>query len=1327
MEVDAGAQLLRARLVCEQVLKTYFGSIKSLKCNVGPTDEAVATDANDIREIHAGWKINVKYTEAQNDARFDRVWRKIIDLIDSLSGGSDCVNASVTLGVVGEIPHIRDLPDSVVTEAMLPNFKILEGVKSDYKTRNVEVRNDHTPEGKVSVPLASYVHGRALRELNPKFLTNPYLMILSILECFNSVKEIYPYLFTDCSLFQAFKNHLNKVALRGDTYHSILRLSNKRVVSWGEDAYFLKRCSVFLNFTAQLIAQSEYIKMNPLYLPVLNEVACYMFSSPLMNTAKFKRHHSTILLNSYFCTRKMKPRFSIFTIGGEPIKHERFGEAYVHRHPMYDYSPEDSTLVNRTYTKHHICTGCNREPNLWKVFEIKRKRHAEGVAGLAALGLSKTRDFAQRMAVCPENAFGLLTSVAWNALIGMSGFSTSDATIGTANKVAEMAEYNIKSTSPGWLKDDDDVKIRDNIQARIRRSFFDLTRIAVDNGFYPRAERFRETIPNILTGKSAGIGTLKFTVNGRQISVTDKKSWALVMGNKITNLDSSEFNTSSFKDWMVYYASYGGDPTRIKGSPLRLQEHPLVQMSIALREVPGARDPRYVYMQPVGLYLIERALFAWVEMTNTRPKTKHAFNKWSNAVDQGNTSVAPNLQDTDDFLCGPVMASADPNRLMFCIDYSAYDQGETWRKVLYYAMSGMADYFKIGPQWFKDTYLLIDNKPSSLHDALAFYIQTIAGRYFNITMMPSVIEILVDFLTSGAYFTFATNTEVNEDVTQEMEEYIASLVALFTGFNDTCIAGDDNIFSVDISALTKEDIVVMKNAISKVANAIGFKENVDKTDLSLNTAEMAKIFMYLGMVARIGSVQLFESEKESRATTVFESIRGFHQLVKIFMLRYPADTQLLSFVALVMGTVTGQLDTVDKKLTNTREILIMDPYIQVIPSSIGCGCGATMTGVMNNELLYHYYSAHQQEFLCYCDLASKIKFQRLDTQQKSLVNSIMGKIRNEETLPVTLPNGKVILEGMRGAKDLLAVHTQKLNESISANAKLLEMNIRIPKNMTIATATQSYIEQITASLEIDATVLKSDSAAFIANIESYLIDRARAKQMIGRLQPLMMNVYMQATNVPVEPPKEMRVTRYPTVSNGLFRVLGFMSDRHSKLAPKNPALLSSIIVILNAARHETVISSNVVEETFLDLILDVITSVPKGASSLYSILTLMLQTMFGKLVNEHKYVMDLLRTINSNQVVQIPYSLSGSFLVYLDLEPMERTEYLQIPARSVYHMHYTHMGTTIFLSRIAAGITPSVVALNNLDMLRKDITLMPIARAYSIKSTYPSHEYVAYE
>ncbi|AVK59488.1 RNA-directed RNA polymerase [Nephila clavipes virus 6] len=1331
MEYSIESRFCLWRQVCEKTLTTYFGNATPVMCKIKHSARKQNAEFIMPESTQAGWKIKSIYNIAEKEKRFDILWKDIIRMIDEISSWGYTNATSVSLALVDAIPHISTLGQSITTEAILPNFTELRDGIIDHETGKIKVRNDHSKDKFVEYSLGAYVRRRATQELYPKFITNPYMLLHAMLSLFIEFRDDYSFLFCDSSLLQALKNHILKWAISSNgKIESPVRITGNnpiRIVSWGTDAYFLKRMSVVLNYLVTLVAEAEFIRLYPKYTSVLTQVACYLFKSPLMHTKDFKTPHSAVLLNSFYVTRKMRPHFLRFDDSKTKITHERFGTAYIHSHPRYpEYSPADSTKLNRTFSEHIECVGCDSESSMEKVVNIKKERFNTAISDLRKLRMPEVLDFAMRFSVDPECNFGAMALMAWNHLIGMAGFSTSDAAIDITKKLEEMREWNKKTDSTDYIDNKRDLLSRANVQRNIRRAVYSLTKNAFDQGLYFRANRFKEIVPNLLTGKSAGLGTLSFNIGGKVVKVTDKKSWALIEGLRILRFSTEDAGTSSYDDWRRYFMSMGRDPDKVRIKPTLIAHHPLRQRNIAVRNVPAGRAARAVYMQTIFEYILERLIFAFIELTNRRPQGERAFNKWTNDVDQGNVNVAPNLQDTDDFLAGVIMASADPSRLILCIDYDAYDQGQTYEKILKHVFLGIRDYLEAGPEWLKETYATIDDQSANFYDLFRFYVNNVIQRWFHISRFPEVSEFLVDFLTSGAYWTFGINTTNNEMVTKEMEERACEEIQSFHTFDDVAIAGDDQAATTDLTALSSDDVSQLRGVVSSVAHAIGFKENKDKTDMSVHKAEMAKIFFYRGTTIRIGSVQLFESEKASQASTIFETVRGFHQLVKIFMYRYPADTRLLASIGIITGTIACQLDAVDKRETQERQVIVLDPYIQIVPSSFGVGCGATLTGFQNNELVYHFYSAHREMFLAYVDLASQIRFKKLEGEQRKLVDTIFGKIQHEETITVFRPDGTEIFDGMRGARDMLSVNKKKLEQSAVANRELLRMKIKVPKNMLLENATKSFVEQITATMNLDPVRLRGDSSDLLLNLESYVMDADHGYTLVCSQQPLLQGMSLQATSNPVMP-RKYTLSRYPTVSTGLREIQKYVGDRHNVQPPKNPALLTAIRNALAAGRRETVISPNITEETFLDIILDIITSVRYQNINLYDIIRNIIRVFFGILIDERKYVDALLYTINSNQVSAIPYSLSGSFMVYLDVNYFPHSDYIYIPAKSVYKMHYTYIAATLFMSRLADGYPATKVALNNDDLLRKDTRLMPISKAYDVKAQFPSHGFAAFE
>lgn len=1169
-----------------------------------------------------------------------------------------------------EIPLWYELQSysEIPTKSELPVFCLIKNAK-DIKELTKEslqepqmrvfVRNDHTTTGLVEVDFFQYLMNRAKAEMNPNFLTNYHYLLYSAIKV---IRDHYNR--TPLALYLLYKWML-KYGHDGKQYVNPVRLSGTSIQSFGTDSYFLKRISIVLNACVLYISFSHYCSYMPEYLDVIDEVSTYLFYNPIANIRSFKKLHSAISLN-----------FGLLPLGHELLSglSELGRDMFIHAHPVYpDFEPRKSRLDTRVpFSASHTCYNCAENRLIKGViaehFLPKVRKALKDLAFLPATARLS------RVLLADTYSIGTVHTIsAFAMLMSLTGFTETNKVLDTVNAIEESNEISASQD----VKSSDQVRLR--YHNTIRDFYRHITKYCVAKGKYMDGKKFRQSILSMVTGKSAGMGTYTFKLTnkvldgidmpvmntGRQqdeirLTFTDKRFIALLQGDQLLNFQSRELQTMSFKDWLAskkltspieYVRIMENEKSNKRENYLAWKYgKPLVQRSIGVRSVPGGRAIRAIYVQPLPIYILETLCFTYIDAFSDILRSNTVASKWPNEFDLGNTNLKIYIDATDDSMAPLIMATSTNTNGLFYIDYSSFDQSQTYTGAIKHKFESMNEVLSALPpdHYIRDVYANVDGTPTDLIGLLHYLQRFSTINLFYIRDGPVLSEVPVKHLTSGGKDTFDENTTDNGAAIHTLE-YELSMQTRLSDFEHVRIAGDDCAGICNLENATQDEIKTFLRLITEVPTRCGFRVNVDKSGCLLGGFEMAKIAGYRGFSIRIGAIQLLESEKETQADNLTSQLRGSAAKFFTFMERFPSKLSLFrKFQSYVLSgayilDITGKRGVEGER---SRTTFIPDVIVQYGSTSSEGGLGVSIGGSSMNDIVYMYQKLGMRPMALQANwLASRISYRKSEMAKKQVAARLMRLRREEEVrqlIDIRNPQGATIAGAFTRMESALRVSDSDVSASRDAYNVLTRNKVNIAKNLPYFNVINTMVNEslLSALHKLDSSILVHNE--FVSEIKKtgYSTD-AGCRRMTSDYPLLGIATFTKG-----EPLAVQTVTpRYASCCDALFKAYKYIGLRYGTFAPRGRMALEAYAHILRSARRHGTSNPLMTEESLRDVITDALSSA-KHQMHVNEVVSRTITALFGTLPDIDMLAQRVVNHVWEFSSTSLGYTKSLGILAY---------------------------------------------------------------------------------
>nr|QPN36924.1 hypothetical protein [Shenzhen reo-like virus 2] len=1241
-----------------------------------------------------------------------------------------------------------DIPDkdNIYLRSEIPQFKLTDKIEKRFvfdrsKDQIIRVRNDHSDRGYNEVSFWDYLTSRAKKELNPKFVagmkpSHILLMLRKVIEL--SYEKSDPIYIAAFRIISLVKSWMDKFGKMGSKYQNPVRVSEGEISSWSTDSHFLKRLAVAMNGILLLIMYEKFIRRYPPYCDVVVELCSNMFINYIEFIRDYKKVHGKMIAAPYLIPwhdtatlRKLPVKVPFHELKGQPDE----GAFDAHLHCAYKERFEWRIYKlqrDKKLPPHAVCQSCMLKFSQDKFFigarlpqikdclkELNSKLNLKHTAKLAALCSVRLPNITSPMAIA-----------ALNSTMVMSGFTETGPIADVEKTLTEAREF---TDSEDNNFDGARATIKVEFHKRLVYAYKNLMKVCMDKGLFIKPHEFKNMGLSLVTGKSSGLGTYTlnlddtFDLHGekvKSIKFTDKRMTYLTMSDKLMNFNSQEQITRSYKSWREKIEMDKTIEFDEKIDPMKYPDgKALKQNPIGIRNVPGGKPTRAVYINSIFIHILQHVAYPYIEYYRRKYIPEYAKDIFPNEEDGGLTNAKVLIDNTEGFMDMLVYASTQEDALLYWIDFSGYDTSETYDATGKFKFNGIREFIRdyksayVTSDMFKEPYLVIDGQPAAYPEIIAFLERAETQNYYFIKDRAAIKEFQVRHLPSGSLGTYDENTINNSMQTSIANDMLVENIENCEGMTYVVISGDDNggvILDDHTVHYNEEQMQKMLSIVMETGVNCGFRVNEQKSGMGQGQIEMAKIIAVQGTVLRAGATQLFEAEKHSKALTITEDLRGLANKLQMFMTRYPMRSDvwyLVQHLTLLLAyklDITGKRKDVNSGSTIDRRSFFPNPIVHITNPNLEGGLGATISGCGLAEFAVLMRLMKNGDtknlFLMMCDLASRIKFKT--------VNELVDKLKNyikKTKFTVTAPNGSVYSNAFTNLARSLNLDQLSLDASKKSNQRLKNLNVKIDDRALYKNSRLTSVEE---SLKSALSSQKSKTLRLFELTEAIKskLDPSRAKGMLDKSFPLLMRHHVQFGNptLPI-----FKVTKYDVCADSLQLVYRQVGPRYGLGSITNFNSLKPYTDVIASARRTTHMNPSVTEESLRDIVISALNHA-KGNTSAQSVVEDVIIAIFGQLDDLVKLVSGIVRDQTAFRAAELGYTASGSIMTNVDVN-MDNMQRLVTSVELQYKRNFhLQMGFYMFMFNASVtGIARSITLTSGLDYQEVRYDLLPLAAYFS--------------
>lgn len=1143
------------------------------------------------------------------------------------------------------------------------------------------VENSRYSTGSIKVNALRYVLERGATELNPKFLVDPLYLVWLLISVFNDVYS------KELKLLGVLKKWFQVCCRDPKTGHFFnpVRLSSGKIVAWSTDSHYLKRLSVIINTLTVAVSQHLLISVVPTYLDILDDVACNFFLDVDTYPRAFKRMHGTFSLEFGVRPKDRNYKNVFAKVIFSPSKYEylRFKsndprvETFTsgeHRHHTYSNLDLPHLNPSTTYYEPKKCGGCKLNDIMGVIWEVKKDRLLLALKEVRVDISNAYGNYVDLMLYDTECELTVLLANGYSQLLTIGGFQETNKLLDIGTTYDEAKEFRSTITSD---KLDDNFKLtRRRFQSNLKRAYTNLMQQSVSGGLLYDTKMFNRSIASMVTGNSAGMGSYSLNLGQSRLTFTDKRFVMLIEGINLLNISSDQLITESSKQWRLRVRSSSPaytDEYIDNNIQVVLKTNPIKQRSIGVRAVPGGRAIRAIYIEPLIIYLLEKLVFPYVEVFKYgNQPVDSRVDIFVNEFDCGTFNAKVKMDNSEEAFVTTIMQSGNGDRLIYWMDYTQFDMTESYQLFRKFKYDGVLEFLNgDAPRWTKEPYVVIDNVPANLSAIVNLLRHSLQTNYYYLRDGPCLREFLVDYLTSGAYETFDDNTINNSEVTRILSEHLKASNYTSSGIVDAVIAGDDNVGIINVTKWNKDVITGIITSLADIPRACGLKVNANKSSVGLTSFEMAKIGVSRGFVFRVGNTQLFESEKESRAESVTEIMRGLANKFLLYKQRHPVETN--AFNSLMLGAMIGghKLDITGKSGSGDsrrRLSLHLNSFASLIPAVTGGGIGAPIHGsFIGDGILTLFDNNLVDKFLFNFMVTQAVKYKFMTKEVDDISKDIMLTVMSENGVSryskYYNPQGVLIHEPFKGMRDLIRVPQSRIRDSDVAYNKLKSFGFVLPERNRYKNVSQSLIDDSVRSALVNRKVKYLDHTDLLQRLSILNYDRKTIMGQLMIMYPILTRVVpsmaeLSDVSISVMNRDGIRnparlfnfvnhvggISRYPTMELSLWSMYSYFGHRRS--VRRNSAhVLKPYNDVIRAAKRLGIVNPSVTEEVLRDIIADATMQINAVGSR--DVVSAVIASIFGPIPGVDDYVDRIMRDSWGFESTKLGYSWVGSSFLNL--------------------------------------------------------------------------------
>lgn len=1111
----------------------------------------------------------------------DTLWHEITDdkLLDSPTPGCLISRISYMRDRNKLMLEIKDVRDKQQTP-------LFQSIALD---RKIKVDNDRFLGKKKETTIMSVLKFRMREELNPYYGTHPCEILLV-----NTLVQK-----AQCATYYNYGLRYLQLVMEKirspdyDYYHLPIEFkSDGTFVTIQWHTFIMAQLRYIINLQSLMLHNVLIHQYAQNYTALSDELLLYILSNPYSQGKALKKMFSPINLY-YGMDQKMAPNT---------------GNGFIdtlHLHPVYSVDKAKLAEYPTTYVQHGDCERCSTQLDKSVYTQNVRDQIKNSLDSMVAANLPLLVAYIKNnLLPCRPNKFIIYDVVFIRMHTSAGGYAHShklrDFIPAIRKAYSENNEYKIDDQCGDRVKSD--------LVARLKHVGYTQTINLLDN--YPDPHQFSSGYARYLTSKSAGLAPIHINMTfldernklvSIRSSTTSKAARAMLTGGEIFDLSKveSKYNkTEAFKatlsesqlkqvdeegfsdsqlDKIVdtdavlfYYSSVTeDDQKRILRDGLSETDLGLMGVSrIGSRSTAGFRAIRAIFMMRLEVHILQCAIIQpHIEATSRNYRDNDPpRDMWINDHDYGYSIYTQQQTGSDDVFAPYVMASGSGRFLISCADCTAWDQ-HVKPPYLHAFYRGVYEAFDGDVRLHDKVYMCKYGKSLNLAECTEEFMKYQLDSSYIAEYGDEAAIVPVNFLTSGRLDTFAFNSIQNSLINEIVQRQLLEHSTAKAKYVRLTVAGDDMASILDMSnvQIRSSAIEEIKNIIVHVYRQAGHDISTEKTTCTNRSMEIAKRYCYYGSSFRDPNIQFFESEKNNKAETIIDSLRGQVQKQYEAMKRSDGSLCQSAFAIRIYFALAYNLKIQEKSLT-VRGVnhKYYPPYASIItPTSASGGLGCTFTGITMNEAIFlmkhlrSYIDASLPivdalKFTSNKDIPSALIRSVIPVEKHSLEPGLNTKLKLIDIKTVSANNADVPMSVGSGLNYKLHHQLpQAMRESSNAINSLENQGIVVPEKLKYSNGPYINFLQFTDTIGKTRSTDKNDVANNLGrffNIEKRKLREHPTPVTLSKKYEIYKAMACEAIIVPESALEyktdSIRNVTAPDVAQKLERVFGPRIGKH---------------------------------------------------------------------------------------------------------------------------------------------------------------------------------------
>ncbi|AAB18743.1 RNA-dependent RNA polymerase [Rice dwarf virus] len=986
----------------------------------------------------------------------------------------------------------------------------LSGSESD---RRIELNDSLKPSQKFETKLSSYLLNRLMNEMNPHYCGHPLpalFVTLIMLKAYSIKNKFFSY---GIRYMELVCNEIAGPDLNTRTF-PVLFGSDGSFVGTRVYSHYPIKLRMILNDLTYLLTYSDLHKFQEFELDVNDEVLLHMLRTP--NDGRQLKKAVT-RLNHYYGL-KFNPKTTDCGVVN--------GMDFTHKHPITKTADFTSPVLPMTnsFNKAEICYGHNSKILNRAVFTDTVRGHIrEDLKNVADLDLPKLYEHVSKLVDMRVNYTIIYDLMFLRVMLNLGGYSRSNQITDFRKTIDEITKMN-----EGFLSGADPEKNIDTLNAWMAPTMEDcgyrLTKSILFGKFrkakYPSDLEAKSNIDYYVTARSAGIGNLRISIETDKrkykVRTTSKSAFVNAMGSGILDVNPVSNEPMMLTDYLLTQTPETranleaaiDSGSKSDSELMRI----LGQNSIGSRSTTAWRPVRPIYINVLQAHLAQAFIIGPHINATVNQHEYQPTSLWFTGDDLGVGFATLYQSGTADIIVPAIEASSTGKALSVLADCSSWDQTYLTATMIPYYNGIKRALLEYQQADMRNFYMIDSGRTGvpgmKLSEIVDWFNSFQTKRIFNASYLKERHSFVVKYMWSGRLDTFFMNSVQNALITRRIAEEV-SLRVSNTGLSWFQVAGDDAIMVYDGSSISTTEQVTRINEIT-VRN---YEEsnhiiNPQKTVISHISGEYAKIYYYAGMHFRDPSIQLHESEKDSGASDVTESLREFGQVIYEYNKRAIGTLRVNALYGrLIAGLAYSvncpQYDASKRTYANMK--YYPPPTSVIAPAAFKGGLGLSFTGLSLNEVLFiklHLHEAVSQGL----HVISMISFEANEVvsnslsayylkDQKDLLRDMKLGKHLEKVKGISFKSSDLAFSGSDFSQGLNlkreSIDKVKLEVSRKSIRDLRSSGISVPSTHAYENLPYASLHQSFKSLKVDRDTSKFTNERLLVSLLEYKSDIPR--------------------------------------------------------------------------------------------------------------------------------------------------------------------------------------------------------------------------------------------